>query len=71
MNAIKSAVGMFGMLMANLVLAQTAPPDCPLGTVWNGTECVQPLPMDDVGLFAVAAVLLMTGIKIIRQKRSR
>ena len=68
MNALKSAVGMLGMLMANLVLADT--PQCPP----NDPFCTPPdvgLPMDDVGLFAVAAVLLVTGIKIIRQKRSR
>lgn len=62
MNALKLAVGMLGMLMANVALA--APP------CTAGPNCVG-LPMDDVGLVAVAAILLVTGIKIIRQKRSR
>lgn len=58
MNALKLVVGALGILTANLVLA--APQQPPIN-----------LPMEDGGLFAVAALLLVTGIKIIRQKRGR
>ena len=59
MNAFKLAVGSLGMLVANVVLAggTTAPP--------------QTLPMEDGGLIAVAMVVLVAGIKIIRHKRNR
>ena len=53
MNALKLVVGALGILTANLVLA--APQQPPIN-----------LPMEDGGLFAVAALLLVTGIKIIR-----
>ena len=58
MNAFKLAVGTLGMLVANAVLAGQPPP-------------IQTLPMEEGGLFAVAAVLLVAGIKIVRQKRNR
>lgn len=70
MKALKLAVGMLGMSVANLVLAGNLIDYCRQNP--TDPQCVGVnLPMDDVGLIAVAAVLLVTGIKIIRQKRSR
>lgn len=62
MNALKLAVGTLGMAMANVVLAGicTTPNCIPRG-----------LPMETDGLLAVAAVLLLAGVKIVRQKRNR
>jgi len=59
MNAFKLAVGAWGMLVANALLAGQAPPT-PIS-----------LPMDEGGLIAVAMVILVAGIKIVRQKRNR
>lgn len=62
MNALKLAVGTLGMAMANVVLAGTCT-----------ANCLPPvrLPMETGGLLAVAAILLLAGVKIVRQKRNR
>lgn len=64
MNALKLAIGTIGMSLANVVLAQTTQPCGP-----NGPPC--PLPLETDGMFAVAAILLMAGVMIVRQKRAR
>ena len=58
MNAFKLAVITLGTLVANVVLAG------------QGTAAPRQLPMEEGGLFAVAMVLLVAGIKIVRQKRN-
>lgn len=58
MSSLKLAVGLFGMLMTNLALAGR-----PINPI--------PLPMEETGLLAVAAVLLVAGIRIARRKRDR
>ena len=63
MNALKLAIGTIGMSLANAVLA--AP------TCTAGPNCDGALPLDSDGMFAVAAILLMAGVMIVRQQRAR
>lgn len=59
MNLFKLTVGTLATLLTNAALAGISGPP------------TQPLPTEEGGLFAVAAILLVAGIKIVRQKRNR
>lgn len=59
MNAYKLAIGILATLTASATLAQVAD-DAAVG-----------LPLESGGLFALVAVCLAVGIRIVRRKRNR